>query len=38
MARLLESDYTADLRGVDRAARDIAAAEELTIDYRQFEG
>jgi hypothetical protein len=34
----LEADFTDDPHGVDRAARDIAAGEELTADYRAVEG
>lgn len=34
----LRSDYELDRYGVDRAARDIAAGEELTIDYGLVEG
>jgi SET domain-containing protein len=34
----LRVDYAADRYGVDIAARDIAAGEELTVDYRLLEG
>lgn len=34
----LETDYTSDAHGIDRAAKDIAPGEELTVDYGQFEG
>ncbi|MBX9606728.1 MAG: SET domain-containing protein [Gammaproteobacteria bacterium] len=34
----IESDFTVDEHGVDRAARDIAAGEELTVDYLSVEG
>jgi len=33
----LSIDYAADRHGVDYAARDIAAGEELTIDYKLVE-
>ncbi|MGH7563981.1 MAG: SET domain-containing protein [Gemmatimonadota bacterium] len=33
----LESDYGRDRYGPDYAARDIAAGEELTADYSEFE-
>ncbi len=32
------SDFTNSEHGVDRAARDIAAGEELTVDYLAVEG
>lgn len=32
------SDFTHSEHGVDRAARDIAAGEELTVDYLEVEG
>ena len=34
----LRIDFAADPRGVDIAARDIAAGEELTVDYGVVEG
>jgi len=34
----LEVDFSADPHGVDFAARDISAGEELTIDYELVEG
>jgi len=34
----LVPDYTADRHGVDRASRDIAIGEELTVDYGIVEG
>ena len=34
----LRPDYVLDRYGVDIAARDIAAGEELTVDYRTVEG
>jgi uncharacterized protein len=34
----LESDYSRDRYGIDVAARDIAAGEELTVDYGLVEG
>jgi uncharacterized protein len=34
----LAPDYSADRYGVDVAARDVAAGEELTIDYGLVEG
>ena len=34
----LRVDFEADSHGVDIAARDIAAGEELTIDYGLLEG
>lgn len=33
----LVTDYTLDPYGLDVAAQDIAAGEELTMDYRTFE-
>jgi len=33
----LVNDYGADPYGIDSAARDIAAGEELTVDYAGFE-
>jgi uncharacterized protein len=34
----LESDFTCDRHGVDIAIRDIAAGEEMTVDYVRVEG
>jgi len=34
----LRPDFTLDRYGVDVAIRDIAAGEELTVDYRLIEG
>lgn len=34
----LRPDFTLDRYGVDIAARDIAAGEELTVDYEAVEG
>jgi uncharacterized protein len=34
----LRCDYALDRYGVDIAARDIAAGEELTVDYQEIEG
>ncbi len=34
----LYTDYSIDKYGIDYALRDIRAGEELTIDYRTFEG
>ena len=34
----LVSDFSVDCYGVDRAARDIAVNEELTVDYALVEG
>lgn len=34
----LRSDFTGDRYGVDIAVRDIAAGEELTVDYGAVEG
>jgi hypothetical protein len=34
----LRPDFTLDRYGVDIAARDIAAGEELTVDYQFIEG
>ncbi|HEV2549604.1 MAG TPA: SET domain-containing protein [Stellaceae bacterium] len=34
----LESDFTRDRYGVDIAVRDIAAGEEMTVDYARVEG
>lgn len=33
----LITDLSAERHGVDRAARDIAVGEELTVDYRAFD-
>jgi SET domain-containing protein len=33
----IATDYTQDAYGLDVALRDIAAGEELTMDYREFE-
>jgi SET domain-containing protein len=34
----LRPDFTLDRYGIDIAARDIAAGEELTVDYESVEG
>jgi hypothetical protein len=34
----LTSDFSRERHGVDIAVRDIAAREELTLDYRVLEG
>jgi SET domain-containing protein len=34
----LESDFTRERHGVDIAIRDIAAGEEMTVDYARVEG
>ena len=34
----LESDFTGERHGVDIAIRDIAAGEEMTVDYVRVEG
>lgn len=34
----LVQDLSSERHGVDRAARDIAVGEELTVDYGTFEG
>jgi SET domain-containing protein len=34
----IEGDYSQDRYGIDMAVRDIAPGEELTADYRVFEG
>ena len=36
--RLFFSEITRDRYGVDSAARDIAAGEELTVDYEGVDG
>lgn len=33
----LSPDFTHDRHGIDRALHDIAAGEELTVDYTRFE-
>jgi hypothetical protein len=33
----LETDYSSESHGIDRAARDIAQGEELTVNYGKLE-